>query len=262
MGIMGKIQGAVGTISWIDSRAPAGPIFDVSDPAPADTVGEDGITRTSPQAASFRFSNYLKAWVTTPDGFRIDGYDFNPISGIYRPSIFAWISSHAYQVLRVPAPTKGINGDIEYVDFTQTAGARTIRHEVIGNIGGAVGGAAAVVGGAKVGAAFGIPLGPLGIAGFGLLGAGFGWWLGGKIARYVLNFPPIWTTIRLRIHANGTVECFLDARSHFPSMSFYCDAGASGTLTKQMQYDALAPEQERWEHDGWGNGNPWVAQRP
>jgi hypothetical protein len=219
-------QGSVGSVSWIDSSSPAG--SQVSDPAPGATITESFITGSS----GFRFSNYLKASVTSTDGRTISSSTVDPISGIYTAPSFAGIPSYRYPRQRSSRSisNNGING----MEFEQTVGARTISAGVIG---GATGTAVGAVAGA-------------------LIGAGIGYLAGTAVVNQAMNFPPIWTKLRLKLFADGTKDQEVVGHSHFPSSYYYRD------LSRFDQYSALASQQRTWENSGWGSGNPWGASRP
>jgi hypothetical protein len=131
--------------------------------------------------------------------------------------------------------------------FQQTAGARTVSPEVIGELAG--------VGGRLLG----IPIPP-------------------EASRYVAHqlsgFPPIWTTLQLTLFTDGRFSASVVSHSLFPSMSFYMPAIDRDTVSRvttmySLQgkaFDAV-PNLERWKADGWGSlspgasgpssGNPW-----
>lgn len=145
--------------------------------------------------------------------------------------------------------------------FQQTTGARTVSPEAIGQIAGQLAGSAG-----------NIALGPLGGQ------------IGRKVAHEVSGFPPIWTTVRLTIFADGRFDGKVVCNSLFPSMSFYemravmgaaaGKGGGTATVSRAntsynqigATYDAR-PSLDRWKTEGWGTlapnasgpspGNPW-----
>lgn len=256
---MARISGATGTVSWIDPASPAGSgIGGVADPKPADSISEAFITGNT----GFRFSNYVKAWIETADGRTVKSDDFEAVTGIYRAPSFGSIASEAYPLQRSKARKTRADG-VEYVEFEQTAGARTRSHESFGTvIGGVAGAGVGAFAGGKIGAKIGAIGGPKGIAIGFVIGLIAGAVIGNLAAKKLFNFPPIWSTVLLRLHADERIECELKARSSFPSCYFYCDRGATGTLGVMSKYDALEPEQRSWQANGWDAGNPWNAARP
>jgi hypothetical protein len=250
---MTRVAASTASVSWIDPSSPAG--AHVPDSAPPATATEAFLTGNT----GFRFSNYLNAWVDTPDGVHLTGNDFAANAGLYRGPSYLGIPSHAYPVQR--ARNAFNEGGIDGIEFEQTTGARTISPGVIGGaVGGTVGLAAGGLGGAKVGALIGAAGGPIGAgAGAvigGLIGAGAGYFAGTGAANYATNFPPIWTRLKLRLKADGARSHVMTSHSHFPSNTLY------GDLSRISTYSALAPEQTRWENGGWGGGNPWGITRP
>jgi outer membrane lipoprotein SlyB len=236
------ISGSAAAISWIDPASPAARW--VRDPPPPPVITTGFVTGSS----GFRFSNYLHAWVSSPDAVHLAGQDFHEDSGIYRgPSMFG-IPSHVYPTRR--GQTQFNDGGVEGVEFEQLTGARTIS---AGAAGAGIGMAAGLGTGVLLGGAIG---GPPGMLIGGLLGLVTGAMAGAATANRIFNFPPIWTRIRLRLQADGTRRCQMVEHSLFPSNNFYCD------LSQTRAYSALAPEQTAWEGAGWDGGNPWGISRP
>ena len=258
---MSKIEGAAGSVSWIDQNSPAGSgATGVSDPQPAAQISEGFMLRTGNEA--FRFSNYLRAWITTEDGKTVKSQGLDGKSGMYRAPSFGSISSEPYPTTTTDTKKSRADG-VEYIEFIQTTGARTRSHESFGTIVGAVaGGLVGAAAGAKIGAKIGAIGGPKGFVAGLVIGAVVGGVIGLWAARKLFNFPPIWTVIALRLHADEKVECELVKHSLFPSVSFYCDPGATGNLQRRSEYSALAAEQQQWQDHGWDTGNPWSVPRP
>lgn len=246
---MAKIHGATGSISWIDKRAK----FLVDDPTPADTITEGFIMRVT-NTESFRFSNYLRGWIETKDGKTITDHQRHPNSGLYRAPSFWGTESFPYGPTTADKVVTGDN-DVQYAEWTQSVGGRATAPEKIGKTAGTVVG---VGGGGLLGATGG----PIGVIGGMVIGGLIGRFLGGVIGRNVINYPPIWTTVVLKIWADEKIECVLRGHSHFPSVSFYCDPGATGRLQKKSQYDAQETDVTEWKDRGWDTGNPWHAQKP
>ncbi|MFB8789642.1 MAG: hypothetical protein U7123_12480 [Potamolinea sp.] len=107
-----------------------------------------------------------------------------------------------------------------------------------------------------MGSIFGLPGTVVGGVGGALVGGVTGYFTGKTTANTLFNFPPIWTSIQLRLMADGTRDCQLLRHSHFPSNSFYSN------LVHTSTYSALASQQTAWENSGWGSGNPWGITRP
>jgi hypothetical protein len=169
------------------------------------------------------------------------------------------IPSQAFETKRHIEPRSGC------MVFEQTAGARTVSPEVIGQF---VGGAVPIV----------------------VAPPGVGWQIspitrkiGRAVAHEFSGFPPIWTRLRLTVFPDGRSEGQVLSYSLFPSMSFYvltvaAAATAGGSATSAMRadrtfydlsgapYDAR-PNLDRWKTEGWGElqakpsgacrGNPW-----
>lgn len=271
---MVTIRGAAATLSWIDPKAPAAgvlnSIFGVNDPQPPNTITEAVVTRQVTQAGiSFRFSNYIKAWITTSDEKTISDAQWDiPPSGIYRfPSALGFQSYEMTIIREGPIIQNNTRGHIEYAVFIQTVGARTVTQEIVGgSLGSAVGAGIGVVAGyeaaLQTGLLLGAPFGPVGLIAGGVLGLGagavLGWAAGKNLANKIVSFPVIWTKLELTLHANGLGGCLLQSNSTFPSITTYCDVQYDGVLKQSWQeYSALDNEQAEWEKNGWGAGNPW-----
>lgn len=88
--------------------------------------------------------------------------------------------------------------------------------------------------------------------------------LGNIIAGAVVSFPPIWSEIRIRLHADGSTESEVLRHSLFPSLTFYTRP-VNASLTPEESglyqttpvgpgvtvYDGM-PNQDRWYQHGWG----------
>jgi hypothetical protein len=239
-----EFSSSICTLSWIDG-ATGLPENDEGGP-PDSVLGSD--LRHSDDRLPFRILNLLEARITVTESGQIASYDFTEVSSLYCNPSFLKTDSFVFPAKQSAATTPG--GD--YVVFEQTAGARTEAPE---KIGGAVGGLAGGVGG------------PIG----GFIGRG----AGNLIAHAVSGFPPIWTTLRLTMYADGRVKPQLICHSLFPSLSYYTPPGekACGPYPDvtyrrvSIPYDAK-PNLERWKERGWGpipspdpagptEGNPW-----
>jgi hypothetical protein len=229
-----RIDASAATVSWIDARSPAGTFVD--DPAPPAIANMAYLKSRK----DYRFANLLHAWCHTPDGIHIGSYGFADDSGLYNGSSFLGIQAVAYSAQRKSSPFN--EGGIEGAEFEQLAGSRTVSPGVIG---GAVG--SAVAKGALLSNRIPYPLKWAGQVGRAA---------GTAVANQLMNFPPIWTRIRLRIKANGERNCTMLERSTFPCYDMYCD------LSRVRSYSALGPEQDAWAATGWDSGNPWGIKRP
>ena len=225
----------------------------------------------------FRFCNFVEAWVKIDDVRQtpID-WGFSRASGVYRALSYQWIPSHAFRTMQ------DVSHRPDGVRFTQIAGARTVTAEVDGVVGGFLAGVAA---GAYVGTAIFPGVGTLGGAAIGALAGGVA---GETVAHQGVkfgglpplgNFPPIWSTVVITFHKNGSIEAKVLQHSLFPSLTFYMQTiGANGTpglsfrktalSNRIVLYDAKAnPELGWWQSHGWGRcsqsvggpcaGNPW-----
>ncbi len=250
-----RIDGAVATLSWIHRDSPAGKVVD--DPAPDERVSEAFVTKqTTPEGKTFRFSNYLKAWIETADERTVETFGVDGASGMARyPSEFNIASvpfpSNEYPDPD-PPPKTVARGGIECVVFQQTVGARTVSQEW---------------GGAFVGGSVGFVVGQV-VPG-GIISAGVGAVVGRHTASKVFPFAPIWTIVTLELCADGRVTPTFVDRSIFPSMSLYDDADCDGQLCRRSERVALELEERRWYVDGWGayrpefgTGNPWNIPPP
>jgi hypothetical protein len=216
---MHTMRASVATASWIDEASPAGTF--VSDAPPPQTTNKSFLTGSS----GFRFSNYLEAWIVSTDSSHVVNAGIDSKSGLYNSPSFMGIPSKSYPVKRSYARIS--EGDIEGIECEQTVGARTVSAEVIG---------------ATVSSTF-----------------GFGRDIGAAAANMLTNFPPIWTTIRLRLFANGERQCERVRYSYFPSNTFYCDLSQAD---EEKVYDAGSRQEKVWQAIGWSAGNPWYDARP
>ena len=243
------VDSSIASVSWIDASSPAGGM--VSDSPPTSRITENFITGSS----GYRFSNYLHAWLKTHDSTHIVNSGFSTNSGIYKSPSFLNIPSRSFPIRR---STNAISrAGIDGIEFEQTVGARTISAAVIGGGVGVVGG---MIAGAKIGGAGGAFFGGVGAVpgaiGGALVGGVTGYFAGTAVANRAVNFPPIWTKMKLKLFANGDKECEVIEHSLFPSQSYYCD------MTRVGVYSALARQQTSWENNGWDTGNPWRVSRP
>lgn len=246
------LDGSVASISWIDPSSPAGGF--VSDSDPGATVTENFITSRT----GYRFSNFLKARISTTDGQTISSYSLDSLSGLYKGTTHG-ISTFGFPI-RNSSHAITHNG-ISGIQFDQVVGARTRAAGVAGRtVGASIGVAGGAFAGAKLGGAGGSLFGPLGTLGGavlgGIVGGAAGFFAGLGVANTITNFPPIWTKLRLKLFADGTKDKQIINHSIFPSSHYYQD------LNRFHIYSALAPEQTVWESTGWGSGNPWRANRP
>lgn len=256
------ITGVAASISWIHPSSPAGslPVVGVPDPTPPDTISRAFLNT----AAGFRFSNHVAATITSNDGTSINVVQHDPVTITRGVSQFG-LQSQQYNTAR--NNTRGTSNGIEFLEITQLVGARTVTHEVVGErTGNVVGGAGGLYAGAKIGGGIGTFFGPgvgtaIGAGAGAIIGGIGGWLLGGEVgeqvAMRVVNFPPIWTELKLRIYADGRIERNMLRHSYFPSVHFYGTDNYVGGLN----YLALSTEQSLWEDRGWNGGNPWGVGR-
>ena len=73
-------EGVAASVSWIDSASPAGRM--VSDPTPPDSISHGFISA----ASGFRFSNHVRALVTTSDNKTIDKVNYDKVKITKAPS--------------------------------------------------------------------------------------------------------------------------------------------------------------------------------
>ena len=254
-----KVTAAVATVSWIDKKVGL-PVKDV-DPS-AFTKRE-----TFTSDANFRFSNFLEAYVIVDDRAGIQQCGFSSASGMYRgPSEFGLKSAVVGKIGRAMARSN------RGVTFQQIVGARTVSHEVAGEVGGGgVGVVAGGVGGFLI-------AGPVG-AFVGAVGVGaVGYFTGKELAELIKSFPPIWTELELTINVDGTIDHALRSHSVFPSNTLFrpdaagvSDFVATGYKAREY-YDGDASRLKRWQNSGWDlaaknragptDGNPWGMKNP
>jgi outer membrane lipoprotein SlyB len=211
----------------------------------------------------FRFCNFADVfvdWDTNRKSLVASG--FRSQSGVYRAPSFLRIPSHAFRVQQT------ITRKANCVEFVQVAGARTVSAEVGGTAGGALGGAG-------LGALVGTFLPGIGTLGGAALGALVGTPTGEVVAHQVMNFPPIWSKLKIVISDNGQSSASVVQHSFFPSLTFYEEMpgtsgqqfGTSKVSSSYSIYNANnSPEGTRWHAQGWGistngtgpsAGNPW-----
>jgi hypothetical protein len=75
--------------------------------------------------------------------------------------------------------------------------------------------------------------------------------VGRMIAHALVKFPPIWTELELKVHADGRSEGKLLHHSLFPSVTFYKPLAQGTDYVTTSTYDAR-PRLERWKTAGWG----------
>jgi hypothetical protein len=253
------LTAAIGTLSWIDKKAK----IPVDDPDPGPVAKREHFNT----GTTFRFSNYIEAFISFDERNRIQRWGFTDASGMYRgPSKFGLSSEVVGKIGRKIVVRGG------EVSFRQLVGARTISHEVAGGAGGGTAGAVAGgVGGFMVG-------GPVGaFVGAVTIGA-VGYFTGKEVAELIMSFPPIWTEIELTINANGNISYQLLSHSLFPSNTLYALASAlegdlRGVELQRVGYhDGDMTRLKEWVDNGWGlspptrgcpsPGNPWGMENP
>ena len=243
---------SVATASWIDQNQKL-PLVDKN--STETYLNNDKVTRSFLLSGEgYRFCNFLEVEVTAKDG-RITGGRFMKASGMYAPPSFFGIDSEKFDIIKEHTPYAGKD-----VTFVQTVGARTHSPEVIGGVvGGGVGGGVVVVAG-RVLTRLPLP-GPWGLATKGA-GIGLGYLVGRETAEENFALPPIWTTISLKVYADGKTEQKVVKHSLFPSMSFFRQTKDPSLYVRARPvYDAME-FLETWKRSGWGEGNPWKIPDP
>lgn len=217
------VRSSCATVSWVARRTPVG--FFVKDYPPLAQANITFLTHPN----GYRISNFINCWLDSLDGGGIKDYGFYPDSGLYQNLSFFKIPSENYPPLQTARLIfeDGVAG----VDFEQIAGARTISPAVIG--------------------------GSVGM----LLGSILGLKLGTYLANTLMNYPPIWTHIKLRLLADGHSSVTLLDHSFFPCNTLYQSLPAS-TYQSMVEYKALYPQQKAWSSYGWEGFNPWHIPRP
>jgi hypothetical protein len=235
------LSGQAATVSWVHRHSPVGRVIkDQMPPTHAESEFFTSPTNT------FRFSNYINAWLDTNDGCHVSSYGFAKDSGIYRALSYFGIPSKVYTLLQTSR--RIVQDGIEGVEFEQVAGAKTVSHLVMG---GSIG---------------------------GLVGCAVGILCGVVVANRLMNYPPIWTHLRMQLLANGQASYKLVQHSHFPCTSFYASTAQSNCFSSTRlalagkkvvrnyllaaQYEAKAVQQRAWASYGWGRFNPWGITRP
>lgn len=221
----------------------------------------------------FRFSNFVNVWATIDDSRRtISQAGFGADSGLYRALSYARIPSHVFPKLQKIVPKA------DHVSFIQTVGARTVSPERIAESAGFVGGMAAGAGGGFLVA------GPPGALVCLIAGAIVGDKGAETAAHHLMGFPPIWSTIEIRIFNSGRADARLIAHSIFPSLTYYeQDRDENGTpmttLFNRVPYSGISTYYDatkdmqlpHWKESGWGPiqnshlfatpGNPWNYEK-
>jgi outer membrane lipoprotein SlyB len=212
----------------------------------------------------FRYCNFAEVFVDwDTDRKAVVSSGFRAQSGIYRSPSFLNIPSHAFPVERT------ITRKADCIEFVQVAGARTVTAEVGGTAGGALGGMG-------VGALLGTFVFPgLGTLAGAALGALIGTPTGEVVAHQVMNFPPIWSKLKIVMFNDGKSSASVVQHSYFPSLTFYEEmpgtAGQQFGISSVSSYTTIynannSPEGTRWHDQGWGlsanavgpsAGNPW-----
>jgi hypothetical protein len=189
------------------------------------------------------------------------GYDFTSASKIYKNPSYGGVPSEAFKSFQSRYRLSDGSGAI----FSQTVGARTVSPEVFGERGGRA--AEAIVEMVSIAAG----------AGVGSSGGAIGDKIGRKVAHYLKGYPPIWTTVKLTLFADGGSKGAVVRHSLFPSMSYYAIQPVGGAYVAREHssfklagptYDVHTPEDAaKWNTDGWGSvpgsqsgpsrGNPW-----
>lgn len=228
-GLSDCIEGVAATINWVHPNSGVG--FFIKDKTPALSGQRQFFT----QPRGYRFANFLHCYLKIQNG-QIANYGFYPDSQLYKGLSFFKIPCKSYPVLRNCRQFEqaGVNG----VEFEQVAGARTLSHTILGGVSGAI------VGG-LVGAVCGI-----------------------LVARRLMDFPPIWTHLQVRLYANGKQEASVMRHSFFPSYSLYTNPVTSQKANSKenyylaSSYIARHAEQALWSKKGWNAHNPWNIRRP
>lgn len=245
---------SIASVSWIDAKTGLPEVDEVSYIYGAAQRGN------FTSNYGYRFCNFMDVYITVDANNKIVETGFYNESRIYRGPSFAHIPSHAFDTQRY---SSGITNDS--VTFRQTAGARTVSPEMIGEV---AGGGLGIVGGAAIGAAIGnVPGAIIG----GIIG-GIAGGLGGQTAAHqITGFPPIWSTLEIVFKADGYAEGRLVQHSLFPSLTLYEQTDSTiirgDRYLKTYYYDARKEvELPKWKDAGWGpiggtvqasGGNPW-----
>ena len=254
-----KLTAGIATLSWIDKKAQ----IPVDDPDPGVSTNRQHLIA----GATFRFSNFLEAFIIVDDRGTVQNSGFTNEAGMYRgPSKFGINSAVVGKIGRATQQSP------KSATFRQCVGARTVSHEVAGEVGG---GGVGIVGGAVGGFMVGGPVGAfIGAASIGLVG----YFTGKEVAELIMSFPPIWTEIELTINADGTIKYQLLSHSVFPSNTFYAIDRASEKdllsedFKRRSYHDRDQTNLKRWQDKGWGitppsrgcpsEGNPWGMENP
>ncbi len=215
--------GSVATINWVHTQSGVGRF--IKDQPPKEFVTTGFFIKPK----DYRFSNFLNCYLKVTSSGKISAFGFYQDSGIYRASSFLKLPSEGYTVLQA-ARLIHHNG-IAGVEFDQIAGARTLSATLIGAILG------------------------------GLLGNLPGFFLGAYLANRLMNFPPIWTHLRLRLMADGQQTVCLLSHSLFPCNTLY-QRLEDDLYQSSNTYEALQPQQLDWSDNGWDANNPWGIPRP
>lgn len=257
---VGRIVHSVGSMSWINpSLYHPTDLPEVDRNPPGASLQKQAFFARS----GYRFANFLEGYVVVNARGEISEYGYTDLSDLYYGASFRGIMPTPYAPNRRPA---SLAGDRKSVVFVQTVGCKTVSPETIG----------AREGVKTVNSLLGIHPnfgGPLGVQAQSL-GAKAGW-KGGENVRV---FPPIWTELRLTIHADGTSDGQLVGHSLFPSVTFYQQSygreslGTTDASTyRQVKVYDGNPHMNRWRSSGWGlskstggpsSGNPWSVADP
>lgn len=215
--------GSAATVNWVHCQSGVGRF--IKDRPPQALATSSFFFK--PQAC--RFSNFLNCYLTVTATGKIENFGFFQDSGIYRAPSFLKLPSQGYTVLQAARIIyhEGRAG----VEFDQIAGARTLSATLIGGMLG------------------------------GLLGSLPGFLLGAYLANRLMNFPPIWTHLRLRLMADGQQTISLVGHSLFPCNTLY-QRLEDGLYRASNTFEALQPQQLEWSSTGWGASNPWNITRP
>lgn len=224
----------------------------------------------------YRFVNFVEAYIEYDDSnYKLWDAQFSSTSGIYKDLSAFGIPSQIYELKREISGPPKFGENTRGMIFTQTVGARTVSPETAGRVVGAVSGQ-------SIGLLLGMRLG-LG-ATLAEIGRATGEQVGLAVAKWIVTFPPIWSTVRVTIPAKGDTSCNIMRHSLFPCVTFYkqpaitARPGSNELLDKMKQpfeivgnaphYSATELDMQRWLNMGWDKmgqnpelGNPWGIKK-
>ncbi len=246
-----KYSGHVLSVSWIPSGSLSGwPTYGIGEDTvtPRDTdstVSLEWAKKKANEYREIRFYNYLHAWIEVEQSGKIVKYDFYEDSDGENNEEWLGAGSVAYDTIRDKKYFAATKDKPDCVAFRQIVGGRTSRP-----------GLTAIIGALLASAPFALL--------FGLWVSTAAAVVADVAARYIFQFPPIWTVLEIRLYSNGDLETSVIDHSFFPRHRKYApvDGSASDTGFDKRAQAESSEKLDKWKDTGWGkwDSNIWTTR--